>query len=50
MALSPNGKIIASGSDDGKVRLWDVETTKVISKWTGHTHVVHYAGVQMASE
>ncbi|KIK43449.1 hypothetical protein CY34DRAFT_709681 [Suillus luteus UH-Slu-Lm8-n1] len=40
MALSPNGKIVASGGNDGKVRLWNVETRKVIAKWTAHTGVV----------
>ncbi|KAG2739634.1 WD40 repeat-like protein [Suillus brevipes Sb2] len=40
MALSPNGEIVASGCNDGKVILWDIETKKVISKWTGHSHVV----------
>ncbi|KAG2367816.1 WD40-repeat-containing domain protein [Suillus spraguei] len=42
MALSPNGKIIASGSggSDQKVRLWDVGTRKVIANWTGHTDAV----------
>jgi WD40 repeat protein len=42
MALSPNGKTIATGSEGGgySVMLWDVETKKVISKWTGHTSVV----------
>ncbi|KAG1802549.1 WD40-repeat-containing domain protein [Suillus subaureus] len=42
MALSPNGKTIASGSGGGdyNVRLWDVKTKKVIAKWTGHTYVV----------
>jgi WD40 repeat protein len=40
MALSPNGKTIAGGSNDSYVRLWDVETKKVISEWTGHTGVV----------
>ncbi|KIK45777.1 hypothetical protein CY34DRAFT_496524 [Suillus luteus UH-Slu-Lm8-n1] len=42
MALSPNGKIIAtgSGSSDFKLTLWDVETRKIISKWAGHSNVV----------
>ncbi|KAG2038630.1 WD40-repeat-containing domain protein [Suillus americanus] len=40
MALSPNGKTVASGHNDGKVRLWDVKTRKVKNKWAGHTEVV----------
>jgi WD40 repeat protein len=40
MALSPNGKTIATGSGSNSVGLWDVEMKKVISKWTGHTNVV----------
>jgi WD40 repeat protein len=40
MALSPNGKTIASGCDDDKVRLWNVETREVFAEWTGHGHVV----------
>ncbi|KAG2753638.1 WD40 repeat-like protein [Suillus brevipes Sb2] len=40
MALSPNGEIVASGCDDEKARLWDVETRKVIATWTGHRNVV----------
>jgi WD40 repeat protein len=43
MALSPDGKTIANGSGGGddSVTLWDIETRKVISKWTGHTNVVY---------
>jgi WD40 repeat protein len=44
MALSPNGKILATGSgvyiDDNDTRLWDVKTRKVVAKWKGHTGVV----------
>jgi WD40 repeat protein len=40
MALSPNGEIVAGGYNDGKVKLWDVETRKVIATWTEHTDVV----------
>jgi WD40 repeat protein len=36
IALSPNGRTVVSGSDDGKVKLWDVETRKVTQRWTGH--------------
>ncbi|KAG2069073.1 WD40 repeat-like protein, partial [Suillus decipiens] len=39
-ALSPKGTTVASGGFDGKVRLWDVETGKVISKWTAHSDTV----------
>ncbi|KAG2739276.1 WD40 repeat-like protein [Suillus brevipes Sb2] len=42
MTLSPNGKTIASGSggSDYNVKIWDVETRKVIATWTGHRDVV----------
>jgi WD40 repeat protein len=40
MALSPDGKKVVSGSRDGGVRLWDIDTGKVISKWMGHTQEV----------
>jgi WD40 repeat protein len=44
IALSPNGKTVVSGSNSGKVRLWDVETGGVIQKWTGHTESVSSVG------
>jgi WD40 repeat protein len=40
IALSPDGKKVVSGSWDGAVRLWDIDTCKVIAKWTGHTQLV----------
>jgi WD40 repeat protein len=42
MTLSPNGKTIASGSGGSgyNVKIWDVETRKVIATWTGHRNVV----------
>jgi len=40
MALSPNGKTLASGSYAGIVKLWDIETRKVIAKWEVHTEMV----------
>jgi WD40 repeat protein len=40
MALSPNGKTVASGSYDRIARLWDLETEKVITKWTASARVL----------
>ncbi|KAG1881903.1 quinon protein alcohol dehydrogenase-like superfamily, partial [Suillus tomentosus] len=40
IALSPDRKKVVSGSDDGGVRLWDIDTGKVIGRWMGHTDAV----------
>lgn len=40
LALSPDGKSIASGGQDCVIRLWDLQTGKEKSKWVGH-----YGGV-----
>jgi WD40 repeat protein len=40
IALSPNSKTLASGGGTGKVRLWDIDTKKVVAKWTGHIDTV----------
>ena len=40
IALSPNGETVASGSRHGMVKFWDIETRKVIGKWTGHTSMI----------
>ena len=36
VAFSPEGTILASGSDDGNVKLWDVETRTHITTLQGH--------------
>ncbi|KAG2744123.1 WD40 repeat-like protein [Suillus brevipes Sb2] len=40
IALSPDSKKVASGSRDGAVKLWNVDTGKIIKTWTGHTKEV----------
>ena len=41
MALSPDGKILASGSSDKTIKLWDVATGREIRTLSGHTHWVN---------
>ncbi|KAG2737892.1 WD40 repeat-like protein [Suillus brevipes Sb2] len=36
IALSPDSKKVASGSLDGAVKLWNVDTGKIVKTWTGH--------------
>jgi len=41
IALSLDGKKVVCGCRDGSVKLWDIDTGKVIAKWTGHTSYVN---------
>src|SRR5262249_33009376 len=41
VAFSPDGKALASGSEDRTVRLWDVATGKETASLMGHEGVVH---------
>ncbi|OAX33430.1 WD40 repeat-like protein, partial [Rhizopogon vinicolor AM-OR11-026] len=40
IALSPDRKKVVSGDRDVVVKLWNVDTGKVVAKWTGHTEEV----------
>jgi WD40 repeat protein len=41
VTFSPNGSVLASGSEDAKARVWDLKTGQRLSIMEGHEHRVY---------
>jgi WD40 repeat protein len=40
IAVSPDGRTVATGQNDGKVAIWEFETGRLLMKFIGHTDAV----------
>lgn len=45
VAVTPDGKLVISGSDDSTVKIWNRETGKELNTFKGHTHAVRSVAV-----
>ncbi|MBD2609400.1 hypothetical protein H6G81_34150, partial [Scytonema hofmannii FACHB-248] len=50
VAISPNGKTLASGSDDTTIKLWNLATGEEIRTLTGHSNKVMSVAISLDSK
>jgi glucose repression regulatory protein TUP1 len=41
VCFSPDGKFLATGGEDHKIRIWDIQAKRVCSMFTGHTSDIY---------
>lgn len=50
IAVSGDGKLLASGSNDGKIKLWDLETGALVRSLTGHQRGIQALAISPDSQ
>ena len=45
LAFSLDGTLLVSGSEDGAIKLWDVQTGGVVKTFWGQADSVYFAGL-----
>jgi len=47
LTFSPDGNRLVSGSKDGTIRFWDMNTFEVISRFNPHDRLIEYQGISL---